>query len=116
MEADEVTRFLTTELGATVNLQRITEISSETESNYSSEAEITATAVKSIMRKVKPTTAIPRWSIPTASWILAEDNTSEPLARIWNDIARNDNMPSQWEEMQTIWLDKAGKDATNIGN
>ena len=53
IESAEITRFMTTELGATTNLDRITGTASDSSSECSTEPEITTTTVKAMMRKSK---------------------------------------------------------------
>ena len=116
MECDEIKRFMTTELGATTNLNKITVQVDDSSSECSTEPEITTTTHKSMMRKLKITKAVPLWSIPTAAWLIAAESTTTIVASVWNDLAHQDALPNQWEEMQTVRLKKPGKDASKMEN
>jgi len=77
---------------------------------------VTATTVNAMMRKINIKKAIPEWSIPTSIWLLAATYVNTTLATVWNEIATCRKLPEQWEEMQTVWLDKIGKDSTKLAN
>ena len=116
MEEDELIRFLTTRFGATDNLGE-NEPHDQTSLPKDKDAvRINTSTTIPMMRKLNIHKAIPHWSIPTAIWLLAKSETKTILTDIWNDIGETRTLPTQWDEMQTIWLGKTNKDTTKLDN
>lgn len=68
------------------------------------------------MRQINIRKAVPEWSAPTAAWLMCGDSLNEQLAKIWSEIGQTKRLPVQWETMQTIWLNKPGKDHSLMEN
>ena len=85
---------MTSELGATIERTRQT---TEAEPQLIKD-KITPTTVKAMMRKLKIQKAIPEWSVPTAAWLIAENEIATTMAEIWNEIGTENKIPDMWDK------------------
>ncbi len=60
--------------------------------------------------------AVAAWSAPTASWQLAGDLLSKELYNIIRSILNSHEFPTQWQFLQTVWINKPGKSPSEIQN
>ena len=123
MEAAEVQRYMAATFGAVRvpegyerNIGEDFGSEEEIDLEEPTEKEITMENVKAMMRSIKVRKAVPVWSLPTAAWLLAENQTEEHRVQLWKTIGRHRRLPTNWDYMQTVWLPKPGKDTSQLRN
>ena len=85
---------MTTEFGAITDLTRQKDVAEPQQLAD----KISPTTVKAMMRKQQIQKAIPEWSIPTAAWLIAENEIATVMAEIWNEIGTENKIPDMWEK------------------